>query len=650
MSNTGVRINRRTAARAAVFGFITFIALCINLKLAEGDTGAPGYWILNLAGSFKRFDVFHLFLFPVLSVFYYYTDHLTGSAFIKGSRRFVYIPAFLFSFFMVFGYSFYSTNTWHLAVGLKDGQLIKGLFAGAGYFILFTHGIRLLYYFLDHVKKPVHAAEQKDDLFRKYIRAYREHPFLTAFLTLLILYIPYVILSYPAIFMGDTENQIVQFYPEAGIIVPDYLEGHLVSEDVFINTHHPVFHSFLIHLSIEAGRHVFGSANAGIFLYAFTQWLMTLAAVSYAIRLMIKELAFPAWTGLCVVLYAFLMPRIQSYMFLVTKDVFYAVSMIYVLIGIYYLLSPQKKAGTGLKIFLPFALAGFILFRNEGRYVLILTALVLIVLVRYIRRKTAFLLLSVILFTAAWTMLLNMMDVSNGSIREVLSVPFQQTARYVTYHEEEVTADEEKAISAVLDYAGLAELYNPNKSDAVKDTFNEDASREDLMRYFTVWGKMLLKHPTTYVQATMNNYYKYFYPADGMYLYSYELSERRMTAVNTDLAPLGIQFSHPSALASLRNAYEDLREAAAAFPPFRVMTVPALFVWAVILLLFYSLRNRCRPAIAFLVLPSVLILSTLLGPCNGNYMRYIFPVILSLPLIAAVVLRMNRGQEKAEKA
>ena len=34
----------------------------------------------------------------------------------------------------------------------------------------------------------------------------------------------------------------------------------------------------------------------------------------------------------------------------------------------------------------------------------------------------------------------------------------------------------------------------------------------DIKNYFIVWAKMFVKHPLTYVAATANNYYGYFYP------------------------------------------------------------------------------------------------------------------------------------------
>ena len=82
--------------------------------------------------------------------------------------------------------------------------------------------------------------------------------------------------------------------------------------------------------------------------------------------------------------------------------------------------------------------------------------------------------------------------------QEALSVCFQQTARYVKYHGDEVTQEEEEAIKKVLNYKDIGNLYDPNPS-------------EDLKNYFKVWLSMGLKHPGEYIQSFIANTYQYYY-------------------------------------------------------------------------------------------------------------------------------------------
>lgn len=64
-------------------------------------------------------------------------------------------------------------------------------------------------------------------------------------------------------------------------------------------------------------------------------------------------------------------------------------------------------------------------------------------------------------------------NIEPGGIQEALSLPFQQTARYVKEHEEEVTQEEKEAIKGVLAYNKLGKYYNPKISDPVKATYKK---------------------------------------------------------------------------------------------------------------------------------------------------------------------------------
>ena len=70
-----------------------------------------------------------------------------------------------------------------------------------------------------------------------------------------------------------------------------------------------------------------------------------------------------------------------------------------------------------------------------------------------------------------------------------------------------------KQLEDVLDFDNLAELYDPRISDPVKNTFNDEASASELIRYLSVWIKQFFKHPMVYVHATVNQNYYLLYPA-----------------------------------------------------------------------------------------------------------------------------------------
>ena len=91
---------------------------------------------------------------------------------------------------------------------------------------------------------------------------------------------------------------------------------------------------------------------------------------------------------------------------------------------------------------------------------------------------------------------------------------------YVKEHGDEVTDKEKYAIDRVLGYDTLASRYKSGIADPVKNGYNKYTTSEDLKEYFKVWFKELIKHPKTYIEATISNTYGYFYPSKtNWYIY-----------------------------------------------------------------------------------------------------------------------------------
>lgn len=245
------------------------------------------------------------------------------------------------------------------------------------------------------------------------------------------------------------------------------------------------------------------------------------------------------------------------------------------------------------------------------------------------------------------------LHITHGSQREALSVPFQQTARYYRDYSKEVTEEEERIISAVLRTEGIGEKYRPETSDPVKGEFHKEATGEDLKAYFKVWFQMGLKHPGVYVQATLNNYYNYFYPDAKLAklgnMGSYSWSEHYMEVVRNhkNLKEIGLSIQYPERLGKARTAYENLREKVFELPVLSILKSPAAFVWTLILLVFYLLKEKAWTGLAQTI-PLILSVGIcFLSPRNGDYFRYLYGVSLCLPvvIICALLLCGHREEE-----
>ncbi len=154
------------------------------------------------------------------------------------------------------------------------------------------------------------------------------------------------------------------------------------------------------------------------------------------------------------------------------------------------------------------------LLRNNGSYILIPTDIVLLIVYRKYWKQTAISTLTplFIFIVLISNVLYPALKIAPGSKREMYSVPFQQTARLVKEHGDEIPQEDRDIINKVLAYDKIAERYNPELSDKVKATYKKYSTSEDMSQYLNVWAKWLFIYPDVYIQATMNNCYGYFYP------------------------------------------------------------------------------------------------------------------------------------------
>lgn len=165
---------------------------------------------------------------------------------------------------------------------------------------------------------------------------------------------------------------------------------------------------------------------------------------------------------------------------------------------------------------------GLLLFRNNGLYILLIVFIVLLIRYRKYKERLKSLLFMVgVPIVLYWLLLLKILlplfYIPSGSPREMLSIPFQQVARYAKeWGEEGFEEGEIEVLDKILCFDGdvqvLAKRYNPIVSDAVKNKFNKDYTKEELKEFMVVWMRLVLRHPGTCITATLNNCYYLFSP------------------------------------------------------------------------------------------------------------------------------------------
>lgn len=273
--------------------------------------------------------------------------------------------------------------------------------------------------------------------------------------------------------------------------------------------------------------------------------------------------------------------------------------------------------------------------RNNGFYMVIPANIALIfTLVKY-RKK--YMIVSVILVLVAWigynNVFLPLSHVEPGSKREMLSIPFQQTARYIKYCPEDITTEEKEDIEKVLDFDYIGENYTPEVSDAVKNTYNEDATQEDLKNYFHTWFRMFLKHPTVYIQAFLANMYGYIYPFSNHNIVSTYQFYIKYEPQDDPEKGLNIYYYFDE---KVRDGIEGWAELWKTAPGLSQIINPGTTTWVLIILVGIILKNKKWRILPIMVAPLLNVAVCCASPVNG-LLRYSWPLAACMPILIYVV-------------
>ena len=383
---------------------------------------------------------------------------------------------------------------------------------------------------------------------------------------------------------------------------------------------------------VKFGR-IIGCQNVGIAVYLLFTLLFTSGVFAICFYWMHKKNT-KYWIRFTGLAFYGLFPIWSAYARTAVKDtLFYPIFVLFVLFIFDILLEPEKIFESKVKSIL-FLLVSLLLclVRHNGFYILIFTLPFCIVGVKKYRRQLIVLFIIMVAFWEVYQKaILPMAGVKPGGKQEMLSIPFQQTARYVKYYGNDVSTEEEKVIRKVLDYDTIGKNYDPDLSDPVKNTYKQ--KDEYLKDYFNIWFEMLKKHPTAYIQATLNGTYGYWgYMTEIRYPYGYYVQPESM-----DIYQKEYKIYYLEKTKYIRDIYHGVLDTIYQKTPLTLFTKPMIYLWILIGLLgmVCSFKKTIRYWIAFLpVVTSFLI--CLASPVNGD-MRYMLPITASTILYVAFV-------------
>ena len=439
-------------------------------------------------------------------------------------------------------------------------------------------------------------------------------------------WLPFLLIKYPGAFCYDTWRML-----------HEYRIGEITGQ-------HSVIYTLLLGGLVNMFEKT-GHANWGLFLFTAIHYLLYVIVFGYALTL-IGRMGVKKGVQRLIALLWGSSPYIAGYIGVVIKDAMYTAFL--VLLTLILIDSFLNLSAIGIKkrVFFAAAIIGTCLTRKNGKYVvfLVLVCLLLYVLCRDRRYKRLLLtgILALLVAMGIDTGLNRVFDVVPGSVAEMLSVPFQQTARVVRDHGEKLTKEEVRVIDDVLVYDTLAERYNPAIADPVKARYRGDPQKLGL--YFRLWLRQAFKYPESYIGAIMEQNQYLFLPEleySNIAFYWNTTADGREAETSPYYEVL---FHQPSFLADLNNWITSVLKLLHHNPIAGSFCNLSWNFYFFLFCIFLILSN----ADVLELLPFVPGLGTivfvLIGPVIQYHPRYMFPVIYCMPVLFVYTLWRLSGK------
>lgn len=377
------------------------------------------------------------------------------------------------------------------SVTLYCPSLKAVILAFASCLMLYTLLLELIYWGLDTIlfsaRERFLLNGQKNKNVNRYSRAFLYG------CCIMILWSPWMVLCFPGNMNYDTGTSIL---------------FHLGLNRTNVNN--PFFQNFIFGMVYRLGC-LLGNIDIGMFLYVLCQSMLWAMLIGLSLSHLDYLGAPRTWVLSLLALYSFC-PYFPLYAITIGKDsnftaavlAFATVMMLYMSQGKNFLEDWKKTAVLSVLV----VLMG--LLKNHGTWIGI--ACLSIYAIRFIKQKKSLLKplsIAIAIILILTSFLPSVLGVPKAMVRESMSLPLQQTARYALSHPDEVTDEEREAIDAVLPYEMLSQ-YNPVRADSLKICVREAVSAWEWVAYLRVWLKQMFIHPGTYLEAFYFQTYGYY--------------------------------------------------------------------------------------------------------------------------------------------
>ena len=419
---------------------------------------------------------------------------------------------------------------------------------------------------------------------------------------------------------------LIAFFPGIAAYDMDFQMYQVASGDY--STHHPLLHTLFLGMLCRLGE-ALGSLTLGYGMHTLAQALLLAASIAYALA-WLARIGCPRWLWMVLLAFFCLSPQHAIMASSGTKDILFAATMLAVTVELCrLLLEPRRRLCRWVLVGDAALIAIACMLRNNAVYSF---ALLVVVSFLFFRRRLgkrvlAAVLSGVVLAQAGLIGLQAATGATDGSIRELLSIPCQQLAR--VYDRYGLTIPDGYEIIEVLPGA---ENYSPSRADFTKSSARVTTS-DRLIRFLKLWVREALHHPVEYLDAFLDNTRGFWYVNDLSFATTYDEVEGSPVGCMSLGHHDSIGVEAPWLLPGLRALWRQLftLNGYQRFPVLWTLMHPAFYTWLLAFVLVWAWYRRDREALFAGFGLACYLLSLLMGPCA--LIRYQYYLMLAAPVL-----------------
>lgn len=575
--------------------------------------------LFNTAGMYRAF--FSIMSIPFMAVVYVllrWTNRQLKEIEDKKERRrrcaYAGIFSYLFSVTMIAGYQLQNFGMTDLGVKGKGLLLLRAACLGIAVFPFWN----ILFSAIERIP------------FREQIREGQKEwkawkIFGVSVLAIFLCLIPVWLAYYPIIMSYDFHRQF----------------GDAMGGFAYFWPYQPLAHTWVIWLFLQVG-HLFGNIQTGIACMALFHMLVYSLVSGYACAFLYRVLK-KRWTAAVGVLFFGIFPLNSVLVVCTTKDVlFSALFLLFVL-----LLAERSFFSIGKKQLLMdvlLVLEGSLMiqFRHNCIYAAAAFGIFWVIFAEKRARLRVFLLCLLLVAGGKGTdiAIKAAIGTTSGIVKtEMYSVPIQQFARVGHFHEHEL---DEEAKEILENYVPQEcwEDYNPPISDSVKWRAGEGFS--DIGQMLTDWMHFAVRYPNDFIDAFLELTRGYWFLDDRSYAecLGYGVEDRMgvIYTYNSSTLEDGTEILHESKLPWLEERLEEIVSGNIYYnwPIVSVLFKSAFYIWGLFVVWAAFFFRRQKEQAILCLFPLFYMGTMFLGPVVQ--MRYVFPIMLSLPVLACLLM------------